>query len=202
LRRSGLPPGGRILDLGCARGDFLAYATAQGFTVQGVDLNPRLAEEARGRGFDVVTGDLRELALPPADAVTMWDVIEHVDDPVAVLAACRGALRPGGLLFFHTGDADFQIPKARLLSRLRPTGGPYLIPYQHVSHFDPRTARAALTAAGLEPVDVFFAGTLRYREAWKRAAMGLVNLAGRLPPLVGGRLRTNAMGAIGRRPAG
>lgn len=200
LRRAGLPDGGLILDLGCARGDFLAYASARGYRVLGVDLNPKLAAEARERGFEVLTGDLRDLTgLPAVDAVTMWDVIEHVDDPVAVLAACRDALRVGGLVFYHTGNADFQIPKARWLLRLRPAGGPYLIPYQHISHFDPRSARAVFEAAGLTPTAVFFAGTLHYRQAWKRLAMSGFNLLGALPARLGGPLLTNAMGAIGRR---
>jgi SAM-dependent methyltransferase len=203
LAAAGLAPGERILDLGCARGDFLAYARERGYEVLGVDLNPRLAEQARQRGFTVHTGDLRELELTqPVDAVTLWDVIEHVDDPVAVLAACRAVLRPGGLLFFHTGNARFQIPKARLLYALRPSSGPHLIPYQHLSHFDPESARQALRRAGLEPVEVFFAGTLRYRQAWKRAAMGGLNALGALPARLGGPLLSNAMGAIGRRPVG
>lgn len=99
LRAAGLPDGGRILDLGCARGDFLAFAAERGFAVTGVDLNPALADAARARGFAVVTGDLRAVASEVGrgfDAVTLWDVIEHVDDPVAVLAACRDVVRPGG----------------------------------------------------------------------------------------------------------
>jgi SAM-dependent methyltransferase len=201
LRGAGLPAGGRILDLGCARGDFLDFAARRGYQVTGVDLNPRLAETARQRGFAVHTGDLREVGLPATfDAVTMWDVIEHVDEPVAVLAACRAALRPGGLVFFHTGNARFQLPKARLLARLRPAGGPYLIPYQHVSHFDPPSARRALAAAGLEPVAVFFAGTLRYRQVGKRLAMGVANVLAGLPARLGGPLLTSSLGAIGRRP--
>jgi SAM-dependent methyltransferase len=202
LAAAGLPAGARLLDLGCARGDFLAYAGGAGYEAVGVDLSPALADEARGRGFTVHTGDLRALDLPPVDAVTLWDVIEHVDDPLAVLAACRRTVRPGGLLLFHTGNAWFQLPKARLLARLRPAGGPYLIPYQHVSHFDPDSARSALVAAGWLPVAVFFAGTLHYRQPWKRWAMAAVNGLGRIPPRLGGPLLTNAMAAIGRRPAG
>lgn len=202
LQAAGLREGGRILDLGCARGDFLAFAAARGFAAVGVDLNPALAEAARARGFEVVTGDLRAVADRVGtgfDAVTLWDVIEHVDDPVAVLAACRDVVRHGGLVFFHTGNAWFQVPKARWLHRLRPSGGPYLIPYQHVSHFSPRTAEAALRRAGLTPEAVFFAGTMHYREAWKRWAMRAVNAVGLASAALGGPLLTNAMGAIGRR---
>jgi SAM-dependent methyltransferase len=201
LRAAGLPDQGTLLDLGCAYGDFLAFAADAGYRVTGIDLNPASAQLARERGFTVLTGDLRSLEVDQRfDAVTLWDVIEHVDRPVDVLAACRAVLRPGGLVFFHTGNARFQIPKARLLGRLWPGRGPYLIPFQHLSHFDPATARRALEAAGLEPVAVSFAGTLHYRQRWKRWAMGVLNAGGALPPRWGGPLLTNAMGAIGRRP--
>lgn len=200
LRKAGLPAEARVLDLGCARGDFLDYGSQAGLRMTGVDLNPRLADQARARGFEVHTGDLRSLDLDPVyDAVTLWDVIEHVDDPLAVLDACRRVLRPDGLVFFHTGNARFQIPKARLLHLLRPAGGPYLIPYQHLSHFDPDSARQALARSGLEPVEVFFAGTLHYRDPRKHRAMRLLNGLGHLSRRLGGPLLTNAMGAIGRR---
>jgi SAM-dependent methyltransferase len=200
LRAAGMPEGAHILDLGCARGDFMAYAAARGYRLTGVDLNPRLADEARARGFSVHTGDLRELNLDlRVDALTMWDVIEHVDAPVEVLAACRHVLAPGGLVFFHTGNASFQIPKARILNRFKPGGGPYLIPYQHLSHFDPDSARSAMARAGLEPVSVFFAGTLHYPDPKKRLAMQAINALGSLPARFGGPLLTNAMGVVGRR---
>jgi SAM-dependent methyltransferase len=205
LKRAGLPDGGRILDLGCARGDFLAFASERGYIATGVDLNPTLADEARARGFTVHTGDLRDVAGDLGadfDAVTLWDVIEHVDDPIAVLKACREVLRPGGLLFFHTGNARFQIPKARAQGWLRPGGGPFLIPYQHISHFDPTTARAVLTRAGFAPEAVFFAGTMRYRQRWKYLAMATLNTIGSIPARLGGPLLTNAMGAIGRKGTG
>lgn len=200
LRRHGLSRGARVLDLGCARGDFLEFASQAGCSVAGLDINPGLASEARARGFEVHTGDLRSLALCGYDAVTLWDVIEHVDDPVGVLRACRDALVPGGLLFFHTGNARFQIPKARALYALNPGGGPHLIPYQHVSHFDPVSSRDALRRAGLEPLAVDRAGTLHYPQRSKRWAMQAINALAGLPARIGGPILTSSIGAIGRRP--
>ncbi len=201
LRAAGMGDGGRILDLGCARGDFLAFAAGLGFEVVGVEINPSLAAEARQRGFEVHYGDLRSLQLAGAfDAVTLWDVIEHVEEPVSLLSACRDAVRPGGLVLLHTGNARFQIPKARLLAAWRPDGGPYLVPHQHLTHFDPATARRAMQFAGLEPLRVFSAGTLHYRRRGKRLAIGVLNRLGALSARLGGPLLTNAMGVIARRP--
>ncbi len=206
LERLGLPSAGRLLDVGCARGDFLTFSAGRGYQAVGLDINPRLAAEAQARGHEVYVGDLREvdadaLLGAPFDGVTLWDVLEHVDAPVALLASCRARLRPGGLLLVHTGNARFQIPKARLLHGLWPKAGPYLIPYQHLTHFDPRTAKLALRLAGLEPVAVTFAATLHYRQPWKRRAMALLNGLAAVPHRLGGPLLTNAMLVIGRRAA-
>jgi SAM-dependent methyltransferase len=202
LRQAGLPELGRLLDIGAAYGDFLAFAAGQGHPGVGVELDPGPAAAARDRGLDVHTGDLRAMDLGgDFAAVTLWDVIEHVDDPVGLLRAAAAALGAGGLLFFHTGNARFQIPKARVLCRLAPNGGPYLASHQHLSHFDARSARRSLAAAGLEPVAVFHTGTLLYPSLAKRLAMTAANACLAVPSYVGGPLLTSSLGALGRRPA-
>lgn len=203
LAHFGLSRGGRVLDVGCARGDFLALASQRGYQVVGVELNPRLAAVAAQRGFEILVGDLRSLSIHQAfDAVTLWDVLEHVEAPIELLGACHRALGPGGLLLVHTGNAHFQIPKARLLRRLRPRGGPYLIPYQHLLHFDPGTLALALCRADFQVLEVAFAGTLCYRSRGKRWIMGAWNGLAALVHRAGGPLWTNTMAAIGRRSAG
>lgn len=192
----------RLLDIGCAFGDFLAYANNLGWDVSGADISPHLVAEARKRGFTVHEGDLAEIGLSPEsyDVVTMWDVIEHLNDPQGFLKTIRPLLKPNGLLFFHTGNARFQIFKARILSRLLPNRGPFLIPYQHLYHFDPTSARAMLVATGFEPIAVFSCGTLNYPNRWKRLALGVYNgVAGTIAHL-GGPLWTSAMGVLARRP--
>src|SRR5919198_1321189 len=70
---------GRLLDVGCAAGFFLDEARKRGWTVQGVELAPAMAEHARGRlGLDVRVGSFADADLEPRfDAVTLWDYIEH-----------------------------------------------------------------------------------------------------------------------------
>ncbi len=189
-----------LLDIGCAFGDFLVFARSQGWDVSGVEIAPRLAEAARERGFTVYEGDLDSLGLPPAtyDVVTMWDVIEHLDNPSGFLKTIRPLLKSGGLLFFHTGNARFQIFKSRVLSQLFPNRGPFLIPYQHLYHFDPASARAILHATGYEPVAVFSCGTLHYPNRCKRTALSIINEAAGSVARLGGPLWTSAMGVLGK----
>jgi SAM-dependent methyltransferase len=192
----------RLLDVGCAAGDFMAYARNRGWDVVGADISPKLVSKARARGFAVVQGDLRELDLAPAsyDVVTMWDVIEHLTDPQSYLRHIRRLLRPGGLLFFHTGNARFQIFKARVLSRLLPDRGPFVIPYQHLYHFDPATARRLLLVTDYEPIAVFSCGTLAYPSPIKRLLLGTFNAAAARLARFGLPLWTSAMGVLARRP--
>jgi Methyltransferase domain len=75
------------------------------------------------------------------DAVTMWDVLEHVPQPVAALAQVRGWLKPGGRLFLNV--PNMESGAARLL-------GPrwMLLLREHLWYFTPRTLGMALRAAG------------------------------------------------------
>jgi 2-polyprenyl-3-methyl-5-hydroxy-6-metoxy-1,4-benzoquinol methylase len=83
---------GRLLDVGCGAGVFLDLARDAGWTVSGVELSERHAAHARDTfGLEVWQGDFLEAPFAPASfaAITMWDFLEHVLDPRAVLASPR-----------------------------------------------------------------------------------------------------------------
>lgn len=205
IRRHLPQPSGRpvrLLDVGCAAGDFMAYVRDYGWDEVGIDISPKLVPVARARGFAVLHGDLNEFELLPEryDVVTMWDVIEHLDDPQSYLHGIWRLLRRGGLLFFHTGNARFQIFKARVLSRFFPHRGPFLIPYQHLYHFDPDTARSLLLVTGYEPISVFSCGTLKYPGLAKCLALGTFNRVAAQLTRFGLPLWTSAMGVLARKP--
>lgn len=100
-------PQPRLLDAGCATGLFLGVAQDAGWDVEGMDISPFALSKARERGFRVRQGTLPEPSMPSEsfDVITLWDVIEHVPDPAAVVRECRRLLRPGGVLAMSTPDA-------------------------------------------------------------------------------------------------
>jgi SAM-dependent methyltransferase len=192
----------KLLDIGCGFGAFLSFANQAGFDVTGVEIDKKIAQAARENGFVVYDDFLENLALPDNsfDVITLWDVIEHVPDPVSLLTECHRLLRPGGVLFYHTGNAAFQVTKGRILAKLRPNEGPNNVPIQHILHLDNATSRYLLNRAGeFDYIEVRFLDTLYYPNKKKFVAMKAYNEAMRLLHRLGAPLWTSSLAAFARK---
>lgn len=100
---------GRLLDVGCGNGSFMAAMRAMGWDVAGIDPDPeavRIAREAYG--VDAHIGLLEESVFPPDsfDAVTLKHVLEHSAEPAQLLTACRSVIRPDGVIVVTTPNAE------------------------------------------------------------------------------------------------
>jgi SAM-dependent methyltransferase len=95
-------PQGQLLDVGCATGLFLDAARSLGqWHVQGIELSPDEAAFGRQRfGLDIATGSFSQFSARSGtfDAITMWDVLEHLHDPVSAVEKASCLLRPQGIL--------------------------------------------------------------------------------------------------------
>ena len=101
LVASGIQPGARLLDVGCGTGFFLE-AAAEKYAVAGLDPSPQAVGFCLARGLrGVREGGVASLAgmTPDLDAVTFFDVIEHLPDDLGALTLARQVLRPGGRVF-------------------------------------------------------------------------------------------------------
>ena len=136
---------GRLLDVGCALGDFLIEAKDAGWDVEGVEISHYAAQRARERGLRVSAGRIEDLDLPAAsfDVITLYDSIEHMTDPVATLAAVRRLLVPDGLV--HVVTPNVGGLQARALGRF----WYHFKPGEHLFYFSPDTLRATLERSGL-----------------------------------------------------
>jgi SAM-dependent methyltransferase len=100
---------GQLLDVGCATGIFLDGMRQLGWQVKGVEPTHSAAHYACTRfGLDVFEGRLEEARFPDKafDAITLWDVLEHVHEPRPILMELSRLLRPGGLLVLSLPNPD------------------------------------------------------------------------------------------------
>ena len=148
LERS-LPRGARVLDAGCGAGGFLHRLREAGFVPSGVDFNSARVKGLSEIGFDVKAGGLPDYAkvtLPSTfDAVTMFEIIEHVDDIPGWLEAAKTVLKPGGIFIVGT-------PNRR--RTFDPFQGPGLAdidnPPHHLTRWSVEALSGALTRAGFQ----------------------------------------------------
>ncbi|HEV7519037.1 MAG TPA: class I SAM-dependent methyltransferase [Thermoanaerobaculia bacterium] len=149
LRRFGVT-GGRVLDVGSGYGFFLAALEQAGYQPVGLELSAHAVAIARGRtAAEIATGSA-EAPFPfpdqSFDAITLLDVIEHLDHYPATLAHCRRTLKPGGILFvitLNSGSLARPLLGKKWSFHLDPT---------HVHMFSAARLRGALVDSGLTPI--------------------------------------------------
>lgn len=146
----GVPPGGRILDVGCGDGFHLGLLREFGspeWVLEGIDASTWAVNAGRARGLTIHQGTVQDLSLPPAsyDLALLIATIEHVDDPPAVLRAIHALLRPGGRIIVVTDNTD--TASFRMFAG-RHWGG-YHFP-RHWNLFDRRSLRLLASRADFE----------------------------------------------------
>jgi len=145
---------GRLLDVGCGLGFFLARAHHDGWRVRGCDTSQGWVRATNERvGTPVASVGTVPAAISPDerfDLITAWDVIEHVHDPVAFLEDLASRLAPGGAIFLRTPNLAYVLPLYAVRRRLGHVVE--LGPTNHVVYFTSSTMRLALALAGLTAV--------------------------------------------------
>jgi SAM-dependent methyltransferase len=176
-----------VVDIGCSRGQFVAAAIAAGYHAEGVEPAPRIAEAARAAGVPVRTGLLEDqhFADNSFDALTLFEVIEHLRTPLPLLAECRRILKPGGILLVSTANAESWTAAAMGAHwdyfDMERDGG-------HISFYNPRSIAKVAANAGFEVARVDTArvkfhdkeNTPRWRYVLGKLTAEALNLPARL----------------------
>lgn len=141
--------GRRVLDIGCGRGYFLVVAEGRGWWGVGLEVSESGLESARqlkkerGSRFLLTGGTIEQSAFSAEsfDAITLFEVLEHLRDPMSVLQETHRLLHAGGLLYLTTPNFD-GVSRRLLGRRWR------VIADEHLVLFNSRTLRTCLEAAG------------------------------------------------------
>lgn len=141
LGRAGVDPGAAVLDAGAGRGRLVAALRRRGYRAEGIDPWPR--------GGDIARRSVEEHQADDLDAVVLWHVLEHVQDPQAALARTRSWLRVAGTLLVAAPNLD------SLQARIAGPDWFHLDLPRHRTHFTARGLHELLVRVQLEPVRTY-----------------------------------------------
>lgn len=135
-------PTANYLDIGCSFGYTVKTAQNYGWNATGIDLNEKAINFAKENfGVDVHLADIFQIAKQDYyDFVTMFDVIEHVKDPVKYLEKIYSLLNNGGFFIIGTPDAGHYKASDESWSDY--------IPPEHLFYFNPNTLRQICEMVG------------------------------------------------------
>ncbi|MCL4692704.1 MAG: methyltransferase domain-containing protein [Candidatus Hydrogenedentes bacterium] len=152
----------RVLDFGCGYGDFLAVCDCFGFEASGIDFSPDRRREGRVEILpDMVALKATARAEKGFHAATLFQVLEHVTEPLNILKSVGELVLPGGLLVLETPDCT-GVTGIQTLSDYR-----NIHPLDHINGFVPATLCSIAQRAGFDPID---RGEAHVTADWKRAA--------------------------------
>lgn len=165
------PSSGTLLDIGCATGYFLKAMAERGWSVQGIEPSPFASAYARDTlHLDVQTGTLQDFDSngQQFDVITLWDVLEHVHDPLKTLQQVSSLIKPNGLVVIslpNPTSLETRIFKNNWVGWERP---------RHLFLFTPNNMEAYLKKTGfrLDGIESFngrLSLTLLSVEFWLRS---------------------------------
>ncbi len=134
----------RILDFGCGYGNFLSMCSLFGIEAYGVDRSS--AKRENSRSFNVFP-EIEDLeGMPLFHALTLFEVMEHLDDPRGLLIRLRDLLVSGGILVVETPDCS-GVSGIETQSDYRK-----IHPLDHINGFTPETLSGFVSRLGFTPI--------------------------------------------------
>ncbi len=183
----------RLLDIGCGTGGFLKFASANGFRTYGFDASRAQAEHARTLFSEVRHASSLRAYLEILDqpdlkfnCITLWDVFEHIRNPLPFLQQLAKALEPGGHVFVSVPNGRAIPWKIRIHNALnRPLD---LAPWEHVFYHSIQSLYKCIRASSLEPVCcgavACYPRPLSLYELCRRTGFVLLRMAPGLSPQI------------------
>lgn len=138
----------RLLDVGCGPGYFLKYLKEQKVAAKGLDFAEFLVAICRREGLDVAATELKDEKPESYNVLTLFDVLEHLTDPVTFFTHANRALTKGGFVLAYTPNIH------SLAYRLQGARQNTLYPFQHVAFYDSVSLNYLANRTGFEVMSV------------------------------------------------
>lgn len=132
----------RLLDFGCGSGEFLTLAETFGFDVHGVDRSTARTENFQGKApiYQNLEQAFEQNAAP-IHAATLFEVLEHLEDPVSILQSIHQRLVPSGALIV-------EVPNAAGVTQIKTNDDLVIDGFDHLNGFTPSTLKRMVQKAG------------------------------------------------------
>jgi SAM-dependent methyltransferase len=154
---------GKILEIGCGRGENLFGARQAGWEVYGIEMTEEFAVAAQEKGIEIEISSAEESKLLGRkdffDVIFLVAILEHLYDPNEVLKKVYRSLKPGGVIFIDVpNEAALNLAIGNLYMRMRgrdwainlsPTFPPF-----HVVGYTPKSLRMIVEKAGFEVLEM------------------------------------------------
>lgn len=137
-----------LLDIGCGPGTFLAAARALGYEVYGLDLNPQAVQKARelyeleNLFCDTLSAFITQNPGKRFDVVTLFEVLEHIDDPAGLMDQVRSILKPDGFIALSVPNRERFMIRREL----------YDFPPHHLTWWNVSALQTFCSSQGFAPV--------------------------------------------------
>lgn len=158
LRRSGIQPPAKVLEIGFGTGAFLIHLNSRGYECWGIERRVEHNRHLESFGISVRTGSLSDLIGEQFDLICAMDVLEHLEKPqlLQMMREIRGLLKPGG----------------RFLARFPNCSSPFGLMNQHadLTHMTPLSPSAFSQACSV--VGLRYVGGWNSATSWRADSLG------------------------------
>jgi len=140
---------GKILDIGCGAGFFLKAAKDKGWYEFGVELSKWAYNYCKKEGLNVYNTSIEDAKFPKNffDVITLWDVIEHIENPTVLLENVNALLKKDGILVLNTPDIGSLSAKIMGKNWLN-------LMAMHIFYFDRKTIKLILNKTGFDIIKI------------------------------------------------
>lgn len=171
-----------VMDVGCGVGGFLDFVRLKGAETYGFDVSKVQVQRAQQKHPRTrLASSLEEYAAllgdqPSVGAITMWDVFEHIRNPVEFLQQLRSACHADTLVYVSVPSGAINPLKCRVARWRGRSAG--LIPWEHVFYYTKQSLPTVFDRGGFEVLEI--GSVAAYRRAWsahemvRRIAHGLL----------------------------